>query len=250
MNRMTKEIMPNLVGEVAKRNLHFFWLLDNSGSMYGQKIAALNTAVNEAVAAVKNALAAHSEINILMGAIKFSNEASWHIGPEPVAIEDFTWKDLTADGCTATSQAIDLLCDELDVEKMSRRAVPPVCILVSDGFCTDSPEEYQAAIDRLNKLPWGKKAVRLVIAIGQESEYDEAELLKFTNHKEVGVLKAETPEELVDYIKWASTTASLSASMSKSRADADISEDVEGSNVILTAAPPEPLAINTASDIF
>jgi uncharacterized protein YegL len=242
--------MPNLVGEVAKRNLHFFWLIDNSGSMYGQKIATLNTAVNEAVEAVKNALAAHSEINILMSAIKFSNDASWHIGPEPVQIEDFKWQDLSADGCTATSQAINLLCEELDVEKMSRRAVPPVCILVSDGFCTDSPEEYQAAIDRLNRLPWGKKAVRLVIAIGQDSEYDEAELLKFTNHKEIGVLKAETPEELVNYIKWASTTASLSASMSKSRTDSTISEDAEGSNVILASAPPEPIAINTANDVF
>lgn len=247
---MTTEKIPNLVGEVAKRNLHFFWLLDNSGSMYGQKIATLNTAINEAVAAVKNALAAHSEINILMSAIKFSDAASWQIGPEPVSIDDFRWQDLAADGCTATSQAINLLCEELAVEKMSRRAVPPVCILVSDGFCTDSPAEYQAAIDRLNKLPWGKKAVRLVIAIGQDSEYDEAELLKFTNHKEVGVLKAETPEELVNYIKWASTTASLSASMSKSRTDMGNTDNVEGGNVVLASAPPEQITINTANDVF
>lgn len=248
---MTTEIIPNLVGEVAKRNLHFFWLLDRSGSMYGQKIATLNTAIQEAVAAVKNALAAHSEINVLMSAIVFSDTAGWHIGPEPVSLDAFKWQDLTADGCTATSQAINLLCNELDVEKMSRRAVPPVCILISDGFCTDSPAEYQASIDRLNKLPWGKKAVRLVIAVGQDSEYDEAELLKFTNHKEVGVLKAETPEELVNYIKWASTTASLSASMSKSRSDLGNMEQAEGGNVVLTAAaPPEPIAINTAHDVF
>ena len=97
---------------------------------------------------------------------------------------------------------------------------------------------------KLNKIPWGKKAVRLVIAIGDENEYDEESLLKFTNHKEVGLLKAKNPSQLVDYIKWASVSASVSASVTKSFNGPGNTEN--DSNVIL----PPPPEIENAGDVF
>ena len=39
---------------------------------------------------------------------------------------------------TATAQAIRMLATELTTENMPRRGYPPVCILVSDGHCTDT----------------------------------------------------------------------------------------------------------------
>ena len=98
------------------------------------------------------------------------------------------------------------------------------------------------AIAELNKIPWGIKAVRLAIAIGEETEYNEKELLKFMNQPNVGLLKAHNAEELLTFIKWASTEATLGSSRSKSR---DVKD--EGSNVVLSPPPP---TITTSTEPF
>jgi len=222
-------------GEVVKRQMQFFWLVDYSGSMDGSKIATLNQAIREAIPAVKDALKNHPEVQIMMRVIKFSDKAEWHIGPTPVPLEKFVWTDLKAYRLTATASAIEMLVNELDIEKMNKRGFPPVCILLSDGFCTESDEAYDSAIEKLNKSPWGKKAVRLVIAIGNENDYDEQALLRFTNHEEIGILKAHNPEQLVNYIKWASTTASISSSHSKS----NTSDDGRVTSNVILPSPPQ-----------
>lgn len=232
-------------GQVARKPLQFFWLADYSGSMRGRKIAALNQAIREAIPEIRKAVASYPEVDIFMRAIKFAEQASWHVGPEPVLLEAFTWPELESAGSTATAQALRLLAGELTVEKMPRRGYPPVCILISDGFCTDPPAEYDNAIAELLRLPWGKKAVRLAIAIGNESDYDEMELLKFVSHKEIGVLKADSPQKLVSYIKWASVTASVGASQGKSKAGIAIDDQ----NVILAKPPEEPM-LTSSTDEF
>jgi uncharacterized protein YegL len=204
-------------GKVARRVLHFFWLTDYSASMGGKKIATLNQAIRESLPLIQKAVSAHPQVQVMMRAIRFSDEASWHVGPAPVPVEQFFWPELEAEGLTGTAKAIRLLIPELSIEKMPRRGLPPVCLLVSDGYCTDPEGEYDRAISELNHVPWGMKAIRLAIAIGDESDYNEAELLKFSNQEKVGILKAHTPEELLNFIKWASTEATLGSSRSKSR---------------------------------
>jgi uncharacterized protein YegL len=238
---MMTNAMPILEGNIAKRTLQFFWLADYSGSMRGAKMQILNQAIRDVLPEIRDAVASHPEVQVMMRAIKFSDYAEWHVGPNPVPIENFTWHDLHVQGLTATAQAIDMLSDQLDIEKMNRRGLPPVCILLSDGFSTDSEEDYNKAIQKLNSLPWGKRAIRLVIAIGEDHEYDEKELLKFVSHNEIGVLKAKTPEQLIQYIKWASVTATVGASVGKSH----ISSDNSQKNVVLPAAPP---AVQTTPD--
>lgn len=211
--------------------------------MRGKKIAALNQAIREAVPEIRKAVASYPQVEIVMRAIRFSDDAAWHIGPDPVGIEDFTWTELETQGLTSTAKALRLMAGELSIEKMPRRGLPPVCILISDGFCTDPSEEYEAAIGELNKLPWGIKAVRLAIAIGDESDYNETELLKFVNQKNVGLLKAHTPEELLGYIKWASVSASVASSRGRSR-DSGVTEE---SNVALESPPP---VITSSTDLF
>lgn len=232
---------PQLPIDVAKRPLHFFWLVDWSGSMGGKKIASLNQAIRESVPAIIQATASHPEVQVFMRAIKFADRAEWHVGPAKVELEKFTWSDLSAGGVTAMARAITMLNGELEIEKMPPRGYPPVCILLSDGYCTDPESEYERAIGQLLALPWGKKAVRLAIGIGDESDYDEKQLMRFISHPEIGVLKAHNPQELVQYIKWASVSASVGASVGKSK-------DAGGTpHVIL---PPPPPAITTSGDVF
>jgi uncharacterized protein YegL len=228
-------------GQIARKKLHFFWIADCSDSMRGKKIATLNQAIREAIPEVQKAVAQYPQVEIFMRAIKFSDDASWHIGPEPVPIEAFVWPDLETSGLTSTAQAIRLLAGELSIERMPRRGLPPVCILISDGFCTDPRDEYESAIAELGKIPWGVKAVRLAIAIGDESEYNEAELLRFVNQDQIGLLKAHSPEELVSFIKWASVSASVAASRGRSRGAVVLDDS---SNVSLES-PPMLITSNT-----
>ena len=242
MEEKSNDIPKLNMGEVQKKTLHFFWLADCSGSMEGAKIASLNQAIDEALPEVEDELRKQPGVQMKMRAIKFSDEALWHVGPEAVGIDNFKWPELEASGLTTTAQAINLLASEMTTEKMGKHGIPPVCILVSDGFCTDSTKEYDNSIKALDELPWGMKAVRLAVAIGQDHEYDEKELLKFVSHKDtVGVLKARNPEQIVEYIKWASTIASMS-SMSTPAAsfDDDAVTDQnsnDNANVVLPAPP-------------
>ena len=240
---MTTNI-PSPGGEVVKRDLNFFWLVDVSGSMSGQRIAILNQAIKEVIPEIKNAVQPYPEVKILMRAIKFADNASWHIGPDPVLLENFIWSGLETGGLTATSQAINMLSNELDASKL-KKGVPPVVILISDGFCTDTEKEYDEAIQKLDSLSWGKKAVRLVIAVGSDEEqYDEKSLLKFVSHKEIGVLKAHSAQELVKYIKWASISASVGSSQSKG------SNNQIDQNIVLAPPPQDEPQIASSTSVF
>ena len=230
-----EDTIPIPDGQIVRKKLHFFWIADCSDSMRGKKIATLNQAIREAIPEVQKALAAYPQVEVVMRAIKFSDDARWHIGPEPVPIGQFVWTELETQGLTSTAKALRLLAGELTIERMPRRGLPPVCILISDGFCTDPKEDYDAAIAELGKIPWGVKAVRLAIAIGDESEYNETELRKFVNQDQIGVLKAHSPEELVSYIKWASVSASVASSRGRSRGVLAMDDT---SNVSLDSPPP------------
>ena len=82
---------------------------------------------------------------------------------------------------------------------MSERALPPVLVLLSDGQPTDN---YEKELGSLKALPWGKKAVKIAISIGEDA--DDSVLEEFTGNREL-VLQANNPQALVKMIKWAST---------------------------------------------
>lgn len=170
-------------GELASRPLHFFWVVDCSGSMYGEKIGTLNNAIQSTIPDMVDAAENNPNAQLFVRTLKFATGASW-VTPNPVKIEDFAWDDLEADGLTDLGKAFELLAGQLTIPPMTDRALPPVIVLLSDGQPTD---EYKKALDDLLKLPWGKKAVRIAISIGQDA--DDEVLYQFTGNKEL-VLQA------------------------------------------------------------
>lgn len=211
-----------IAGDTTKRQLHVFFLVDNSGSMAGKKIQKVNWAIRDLLPEMGK-LEDDERIRIYMGSIVFGSSAKWHVGPDPVSVEKFSWKDLDGGGGgTSTAQAIKLLTDALGIEKMGARNIPPVCILLSDGYCTDPHPEYEKAIAALNNQPWGKKAVRLSIGIAQhDNDYSKDELDMFISpylrkENNLETLHADTPQKLLQYIKTTSTMAVKAASDSRS----------------------------------
>ncbi len=192
-------------GELATRPLHFFWVVDCSGSMYGEKIGALNNAIQTVIPDMKDAAQNNPNAELLIQTLKFSSGASW-VTSAPINIDDFAWNDLTASGVTDLGKAFEMLSAQLTMPPMTDRALPPVIVLLSDGQPTD---DYKKPLEKLLNMPWGRKSVRIAISIGQDA--DNNILSEFTGNPEL-VLQANNPEALVKCIKWASTAASLVSS--------------------------------------
>ena len=136
---------------------------------------------------------------VFVRAVRFSSGAQWHVA-SPTPVRDFQWKDLSAEGVTDMGAALGMVADALTVEQMGERGYPPVLVLVSDGQPTD---DYKSGIAKVMATNWGRKSVRLAIAIGADA--DHGSLSAFVGDVERSVLKADNAESLTQYIKWVST---------------------------------------------
>jgi len=161
---------------------------------------------------------------ILVRAIRFADHAEWHIGT-PVAIEALTWTDLEANGLTALGSALELVASQLTVAAMPPRGLPPVLVLVTDGAPTD---DYRQGLRQLLSEPWGKHAVRVAIAIGDDAQLSVLE--EFIDNAAIAPLLAKNADQLHAYIRWASTAVVAAAGSPPS-----------------TAAKPAPGAATAAS---
>ena len=193
-------------GVLSNRPLHFIWILDVSGSMEGDKIQSLNYAIRNSIPAMKSVADENPNAEVLVRCITFGNEVKWHIGTA-VNVADFEWQDIQAGGMTPMGKAMNLLADQLKIPPMTDRALPPVLVLITDGQPTD---DFATAYKNLMQESWAKKAVRLGIAMGEDA--DTAVIEKFIGNKEIKPLMANNSEQLVSFIKWASTAVVQAAS--------------------------------------
>ena len=228
--------MPKLPGgPLARRPLHFIWIADCSGSMgYRGKIQSLNNAIRDALPAMRDAAADNPNAEVMVRTLKFSSGASWQVA-NPVPVEQFRWDDLEASGVTDMGKALQLVAEQLDPEIMPQRALPPVLVLISDGHPTD---DVSAGLRDLMAQPWGTKAVRIAIAIGDDAE--KSVLQRFIGHPELEPLQANNAESLVTFIKWVSTAVLKSASSPASQA---VNEE-QSTNVPLPPVPDPDVQVD------
>lgn len=190
-------------GVMAKRPLHFIWLLDCSGSMSIRgKIDALNTAIRELVPHMRRASSENAGAEVLIRAIRFSTGAQWHI-PQPTLLSEFHWRDLNAEPESRTDMgaALRMVADEMKMPPMSPRALPPALVLISDGRPTD---DFDGGMQALLATPWGKASTRLAIGIGGDSL--PKNLKRFIGNPDIPVLQADYTDALVEYMRFVSTS--------------------------------------------
>jgi uncharacterized protein YegL len=229
-------------GELATRPLHLIWIADCSGSMsIDGKIQALNTAIREAIPHMQGVANENPNAAVLVRALKFSTGAQWHIG-QPTPATDFKWVDLAAHGVTDMGQALSMVAAELKIPPMSDRALPPVLVLISDGQPTD---DFTSGLKELLEQPWGRKAVRLAIAIGEDADLEV--LQKFISNPELKPLQANNPEALVEHIKWVSTAVLKSVSSPPSQTG---SASAPNSNVNVPIPVPFDVGSSDTDDIW
>ena len=232
------EVLQRPGGELATRPLHFFWLVDCSGSMHGEKIGIVNNTIQECIPEMRASADNNPNAQLLIRALQFSTGASW-ITSNPVPVEDYGWEDMEASGLTELGKALDLLAAQLSIPPMPERALPPVIVLLSDGQPTD---DYKASMEKLKKMPWFRTAVKIAISIGQDA--DDEVLIEFTGNQEL-VLQANNATALAKMIKWASTTASMVSAPSSKPMNV-----VSASTAPASASGAAAAASTTAGDPF
>lgn len=229
-------------GELAKRPLQIFFLCDCSGTMQGKKIESLNYAIENAIPAMVQVADENPNADLQLRVITFSSGAAWHI-EHPTPVRDFRWSPLEADGITDLGRALDLLCDALEIENMPPRGLPPVVVLLSDGQPTDN---YEPALERLQRLPWGSRAVRISIAIGDDADLKVLQQFMGGDSRETKPLVAKNAPDLVKFIKWATTVPVSAVSRPATRS----MDSTSTSHVDIPAPPPPVTGPVDPSDVF
>lgn len=194
-------------GELATRPLHFIWICVCSSSMsVNGKIQALNNAIRQTLPLMQKAAEDNPNAQVFIRAVRFSDGAKWHIF-QPTPVEDIQWLDLTADNPRRDmGQALALVAEQLKSPPMPQRMLPPVLVLITDGSPTD---DFAQGLRKLMSQPWGRKAVRIAIAVGQDADYEA--LQQFLGNPELKPLSANNSEQLINRIKWLSTDVCVSA---------------------------------------
>lgn len=196
--------------KISARPLEFIWVLDISGSMHGERIAALNYAIKEAIPAMQEAAKGNINAEIMVRTLTYSTDVKWHI-KERTPVNKYLWSDVEAHGLSNLGKAFTELANALDDSVMPERGLPPVLVLVTDGQATD---EYKAGLDLLMSKTWGKKAVRLAISV--VDDVDKTVLENFIDNKNIKPIKVENAAQLTQYIKYISTQVLSAVSFIKS----------------------------------
>ena len=146
---------------VTNADIDIIFLCDCSGSMSGERIAAVNSAIERLL--LSKSFIESLPARISFGVIRFANHAGWHIEPTI----NLNWLNITeTGGVTALGEAITLLSEYLQFSSKRRVANPPVIILLSDGKPTDDVHQPLQNLCRIT--PLGSISQRYAIGLGKE----------------------------------------------------------------------------------
>lgn len=202
---------------IARQELNLLFVIDNSGSMAGEKIGAVNNAIRDVMSIMPDIQEDTADAEIKISALKFSDTAQW-VYSEPKSVSDFKWKDLGVEGGTNMSAAYDALSGWLCKKSKGGQmpdigGIAPIIILMTDGMPTSY--DWEEHLGELKKKGWYKVALKYALAIGINTDEAMDVLCKFTGNPET-VLKVYTAEALRKVIKVIAVTASKVKSNSTS----------------------------------
>ena len=203
-----------LGGALARKPLHFIFVLDVSGSMLrGGRIQALNNAIAESLPHLRD----EARVQPARRAARPRPRLRQRAGVDrPRAHSRSTSSSGSGSRrCRRASPSSAARCASSRTSsarwRPPRRPTRPAIILVSDGRPTQSSgTTFAEGLQELLNKKWGEAAVRLALGVGRDA--DMHALRRFIGNEDVPLLRADNPEQLVEYIVWASKAASQVAS--------------------------------------
>ena len=188
------------LANVSRRELNIIFAVDCSGSMAGEKINSLNMAMRIAEKDLRKAAESNISVDMVVRVLRFSTGAEWHI-EGPISVADFEWVDLTVErGETDMGAALEKIAGILPTLSQHARQLPPLIVLISDGYPSD---DFETGRKALMATEPGAKAAREAIAIGSDVDIDT--LQQFIADPRFRPLQAHNTAQIVDHIRWVSS---------------------------------------------
>ena len=168
---------------IPRKTCLVFFLVDTSDFMAGQKIAALNSAIEETLAKFSEMNAVSADIEIEVAFLEFSYGARWLTPNGPIKVENYFWSDLDAGGLSDMGEAFRLLEEKLQTGdngffKREKFYYSPILWLMSAAAPSD---DYKAHLIKLKENKWFKKSIKIALAIGDD--VNDLLLTEFTGRK-------------------------------------------------------------------
>ncbi len=184
------------------RRLPVYLLLDCSGSMAGEPIAATEMGLKALLSDLRNDPQALE--TVWLSVITFASEADQVVELTPV--EAFHPPELSAGGVTALGQAVELLADrigrEVRISGPDRKGDwKPLVFVLTDGEPTD---DWQAAVENFRL-----RGQATVVACGAGSAINEETLRRLGDT--VVRLKDARPGTLGAFMRWVSSSVTTAS---------------------------------------
>ncbi|MFW5980943.1 MAG: vWA domain-containing protein [bacterium] len=200
------------------RPLPVILLLDVSGSMYGEKIMALNKSVRSMIDNFADEESTQAEIHVAV--VTFGGKVALHTDLKPA--REIKWEDMNADGYTPLGAALDIASEIIeDKDKIPSRSYRPSVVLVSDGMPND--EDWEEKLNNFVNKGRTEKCDRWALGIGADA--NEAILEQFLGDREKKVFHAEDAVDIVKFFRFITmSTTSRSRSTNPNKVTDEIKQ--------------------------
>lgn len=212
-----------------ERALTIFVLADDSGSMSGEKIQAVNKAIHDMINTLRN-------VNDIRGVFKLSiitfGGDRVEVQQLPTDVRDVQFQELVAAGNTpmgAAITAVAKLIEDRNIVKSSDYL--PTVVLLSDGYPTDFPGSREAVLEQY--LEWEpiklmhegercRKCMRVAMSVGAGTDLgmlkafldngtepmmaadadDIAKLFKWVTMSTISRISSVDPDDIKSFLKF------------------------------------------------
>lgn len=171
------------IDSLPRKTVPFIYVIDTSGSMAGDRIAALNEALREAIEVLRDCVG--SEYDITINVLSYSSGCKWMFDSMQNA-ESCQWVDLQAGGLTDLGDALRELDRKLNKKflfgEKSGICFPNI-IFVTDGVPTD---DWKKSLNEIKKNKWFQSSMKIAVKIGDDVDVDCLNMIVGTSEAVVG----------------------------------------------------------------
>ncbi len=194
----------DMPGVACRKKMLVIFIVDNSGSMSGEKMDKVNAAFRKMVPNMRELQQkVNDAFELQIAVLVFDSNASWKVTPTPILKYEHEEIDSYGGG-TSYGKALRELKSKLNENeymKHNGKVAKPYIMLMTDGKPTD--KGYEDVITELERNIWYKNAQRYAVLIGKKAVHDadaRAAVKAFVSNETEGIITAEEAAEIVQAV--------------------------------------------------
>ena len=157
-----------------KKKVEITFLIETSSALYGEKIAALNNAIQSTIVDLKYLFKEQGrEGDAIFITFSEKAECEYAVGD---SLDDLIFNDLSAsqsDNCNL-GKVLEYLEDELEMFRYAETDINPIFVFMLASQPTD---DYASSLAKLNDVAYFKNAPKLLYIVGNQISHTDLSLL-------------------------------------------------------------------------